>query len=117
MATISKQYLTGPIESLSGTFIGIGIVNPSGTVIHTSQTANSIEEVWLWATNIHTSPVALTLEWGAKISGHLTKVTIPSQEGLFQIIPGFPVTSGVVISAYASVSGVVSVAGYVNRIT
>lgn len=63
MATFQKLRLSGSTE-------GRGIViTATGTataqVIHTaSNVATTYDEVWLYATNISTATVLLTVEWG-----------------------------------------------------
>jgi hypothetical protein len=43
--------------------------------------------------------------------------TIPTKSGLVSVIPGIPLTGSVVVRAFAATTNVISIAGYVNRIT
>ena len=87
MATIAKVLLS---DSTSGRGIKVVATATAGTDLHTAVSGGSdIDEIWLWASNIHTGAVILTLEWGGALD----------------------------VAAFASVANVISVTGYVNRIS
>jgi hypothetical protein len=107
--------------ALSGLGSGIGLLisqtATAGNTFHESH-ATSIDEVWLWATNAHTETVDLTVEWGDVTDPGDTIVTpIPPDEGLILVIPGLTSTGTKTLAAFASVTNVVTVFGYANRIT
>lgn len=122
MATYSKQFLSG---SLSGAFSSGGPILISGTnqntmnVVHqtSTNTTSIIDEVWIYASNIHTSSVVLTIVF----DNSEIKLTIPPQSGLVLVVPGLLIRgngeSPGFINAYASTTNVISVSGYVNRIS
>lgn len=65
--------------------------------------------------------VRLTIQWGGTTSPNdeITRY-IPNQNGLYVLPPGLPLKGNatpLVIRAYADVASVVSIHGYVNRIT
>lgn len=91
-----------------------------GTTIHTAvagTTANTFDEIWLWAVNSDTSARKLTLEWGGATSPDcLIEVTIPPESGLYLVAPGLILQNGLVVTAFAATANVIMIHGYVNEI-
>ncbi len=114
MATYTKETFS---ESATGTPILIAATATAGTLIHQSAADSDIHEVWMWAANQHTSPLVLTVEFGGATAAYKIIVTIPAQEGLFQVIPGFPVVGAVAIRAFAGTTNLINVHGFVNTIS
>jgi hypothetical protein len=116
---------TGTYTSSTGT----ATANPASmTPIHTTQPSSSVfDEIWLYATNTSLAPVTLTLFYNGTATGGTTThswpnyISIPPQSGLTLITPGLIFTgdgtTGTTIRASASVANVVTISGYVNRIT
>jgi hypothetical protein len=119
MATFTKTLLSG---STRGRGIKVAATATPGTTIHTTGTsATTIDEVWLYAYNGHSSDVLTTIEFGGTSSPDDTiKVTIPAQSGLVLVAPGLILTgdgaAGLVVKAFAATTNVVTIHGYVNRI-
>jgi hypothetical protein len=114
MATIAKEKLS---DSTSGRGIKVVATATAGTDIHTATGAPNIDEIWLWASNSHTAAVTLTLEWGGVVSpDDLFKTTIQPNETVL-VAPGWILNGGIDVAAFASVANVISIIGYVNRIT
>lgn len=85
--------------------------------IHTAiawTTAWTYDEVWLWATNNHTATVNLTLEMGSATATDNIQMSIPSKTGLYLVVPWFVLQNEKVIKAFASVTNVVQIYGFVN---
>lgn len=107
---------------LSGSTDGLGIKltqTATGTeeTIHTSH-ATALDEVWIWAVNNHTAAVEATLEWGGVTDpDHTVKKTIPKDDGPFLLIPGFVLTNSKVIKAFAGTADVITLFGFVNRMS
>lgn len=116
MATFSKIKLSG---STDGKQIKIGAITTPGTTVHTGVSGTTdYDEVWIYATNNHTSSLALTIEWGGTVSpDDLIQMSIPAKTGLYLLIPGLVIQNGGVIRAYAGTTNLISVSGWVNRIT
>lgn len=118
MATFSKELLSG---STNGRPIKIGATATPGTLIHTtSSTAGVVDEVWLYATNTGTNTVVLTVEFGGTSDpDDLIVVGLPpiSTPQLLLVAPGWPLTGGVVVRAFANEADVCKVVGYVNRVS
>lgn len=122
MATYAKALLSG---STQGKAIKVAATTSgsAGTTIHATGTSSTIiDEVWLYATNSSASSVVLTIQWGGTTAvDNEIKISIPSNAGLTLVVPGLILTgTGSVantIAAYASTTNVVTVSGYVHRIS
>lgn len=119
MATFSKLILSG---STDGRAIKVAATGTPGTTIHTgSSTATTIDEVWLYAQNTDTSNRKLTIEWGGTSSpDDLIELTVTAESGLVLIAPGLLVKGNatpLVVRAFAASANVITIHGYVNRIT
>lgn len=119
MATFAKNILSG---STDGRAIKIGATSSPGTLIHTGSTSTStFDEVWLYAMNTDTSPRKLTVQWGGTTSpDDEIEITIPAESGLTLITPGLVLkgnTTPLVVKAFAATTNVITIHGYVNRIS
>lgn len=111
-------------NKLSGSTDGRGIkvvaTTTPGTTIHTAvsgTTANTWDELWMWAVNSDTAAKKLTIEFGGTTSPDDTiEVTIPPESGLFLVVPGLILDNGSVVKAFAASANVVMIHGYVNEI-
>lgn len=120
MATFSKVLLSGSTQGR-----GIKVVQTAtpGTTIHATGTSSTIiDEVWLYAINTSGSSVKLTIEYGGTTSPDDTiEVGITAESGLALIAPGLILTgtgaAANTIRAFAGTANVVSIFGYVNRIS
>jgi hypothetical protein len=122
MASFAKVLLSG---STQGRAIKIAATTSgsAGTTIHTTGTSSTvIDEVWLYAYNSASTNTVLTIQWGGVTAvDNETKLTVPPNSGLTLVIPGLILTgtgsAGNVIAAYAATTNVITISGYVNRIT
>lgn len=120
MATFTKVALSG---STQGKGIKVVATASTGTTIHATGTSSSIiDEVWLYAYNSHTSAVTLTIQFGGTTSpDNDIKLVIPVTSGLTLVIPGLILTgtgaAANTVYAYAGTANVVTLSGYVNRIS
>lgn len=119
MATFSKLVLSG---STDGKAIKVAATATAGTTIHTgSSTATTLDEVWIYAVNTSASNVKLTVEWGGVASpdDHI-EYTVPAENGLYLVIPGLILKGNatpLIVRAFAATANVITLTGYVNRIT
>lgn len=113
MAVFNKVILSG---STNGRPVSVSATASPGVSIHTAD-ASAIDEVWIYAVNRHTSDVVLTIELGGTTTGDQITVTLPTGGGPQLVIPGTPMTNSTVTQAFADVASVVSVFGWVNRIS
>lgn len=119
MATFAKQTLSG---STDGRAILVAATATPGTTIHTgSSTATTFDEVWLYAMNTDTTDRKLTIEWGGVTAPNdLIEFTVKAESGLYLIVPGLVLKGNatpLVIRAFAATANVVTITGYVNRIS
>jgi hypothetical protein len=120
MAAFSKVLLS---DSTQGRGIKVVATSTAGTAIHSTGTSSSIQdELWLYAFNSHTADVLLTVEFGnATAPDSNITITIKFDEGLFLVVPGLILTgsgsAAATVKAFAATANVVTITGYVNRIT
>lgn len=119
MASFSKIVLSG---STDGKAIKVAATGTPGTTVHTaSSTATVFDEVWLYAQNTDTTARKLTVEWGGTASpDDLIEITIPAESGLTLVVPGLVLKGNatpLVVKAFAATTNVVTIHGYVNRIS
>jgi hypothetical protein len=118
MATVVKRKLSG---STDGMPIKVAATATAGTTIHQAvagTTDGSYDEIWLYAYNGHTTAVELTIEYGgASVPDQNVKVTLPAKSGLTLIIPGLILQNSLYVKAFAGTANVITISGFVNRIT
>jgi hypothetical protein len=120
MATFTKTLLSA---SSQGQPIIVVATASSGTTIHaTGTSASIIDEMWLYANNTSTSPVLLTVQFGGTGAVQNAKpITLAPQSGDVLIVAGLPLTgdgtTATTTRAFAATASVVTISGYVNRIS
>lgn len=119
MPTIEKLILSG---STDGRQILVSATGSPGTAIHTaSTTSTTLDEVWLYATNNHTSDVNLTIQYGGTTSPNDSiSISLPIRSGLYLLVPGLLIKGNatpLIIRAFAGTTNVISISGFINRIT
>ena len=117
MATFTKTLLSG---STNGKAIKVAATATAGTTIHTAVSGtSSLDEIWLYAHNSSASAVKLTLEWGETTApdGNI-EINIGAEgTGLVLVAPGILLQNSLVVRAFAATANVVTLTGYVNRIS
>lgn len=122
MATLSKLCLQPAGTTGTGLAIKVAATATAGTAIHTaSSTSTTIDEIWLYAVNTSASSVKLTIEWGETTApdGHI-ELTVQPEAGLVTVIPGLLLQGNAtpkVVRAFAATANVITIHGFVNRIT
>ena len=120
MATFTKVLLSG---STQGKPVKIAATATTGTTIHATGTSSAtIDEIWLYAFNSDTTARTLTVEFGGTTAPDQNIVVdIPSKSGLTLVVPGLTLTgtgaAANTVTAFASTANVVTISGYVNRIS
>lgn len=120
MATFAKVKLSG---STDGKAIKVAQTASTGTTIHaTGTSASIIDEVWLYAYNSSSGPVSLTIQYGGTTAvDNDIKIDIPPTSGLTLVVPGLILTgtgaAANTVYAYAGTTNVITISGYVNRIS
>jgi hypothetical protein len=115
MATYTKLPLSG---DTSGAPIKVVATSSEGTFIHATDTNfDKIDEIWLYAYNSASVSVELTVQYGGTTAvNNDIKILIPSKSGLTLVVPGLILKDSIVL-AYAGTANVITLSGYVNRIT
>lgn len=120
MATYVKTLLS---SSSTGAPTTVVATASTGTTIHTTGTSASvIDEIWLYANNTSTSPVLLTVQFGGTGAvQHAKPITLAPQSGDVLIVAGLPLTgtgsAASTVAAFAATASVITISGYVNRIS
>jgi len=121
MATFSKQILSG---STNGRGIAVAATATLGTTIHaTGTSATILDEIWLYANNIHSAAVTLTVEFGgATTTSDLIQISIPATpSGLYLVCGGLILkgtgSAATTVTAFAGTASKIELFGFVNRIT
>ena len=122
MATFSKLALQPAGTTGDGLGTLVVATATAGTAIHTaSSTATTIDELWLYAYNNHSSDILLTIEFGGVTAPKdVIKQTVITQGGLVLVVPGFIIQGNAtakIVRAFAATASQISIFGYVNRIT
>lgn len=120
MATFTKTKLSG---STNGRGIAISNTATVGNTIHATGTSSSIlDEIWLYAMNVHSSSVLLTVEFGGTTTtSDLIQTAVTSQSGLTLIVPGLILSgtgsAATTVTAFANTASKIEIFGFVNRIS
>jgi len=120
MATFTKIALSG---STQGRAVKVAATSSVGTTIHATGTSSTIiDEVWLYAYNSSTGPVSLTIQFGGTTAvDNDIRIDIPPTSGLTLVVPGLILTgtgsAANTVAAYAGTANVITLSGYVNRIS
>jgi hypothetical protein len=115
MATYTKVLLSG---STNGTPTLIAATTGSGDIVHTAIAGtSSLDEIWLYANNTSTSPVLLTVQYGGTTTQYLKPITLAPQSGDVLIVAGLLLQNSLVVRAIAATASVITISGYVNRIS
>jgi hypothetical protein len=123
MASMSKHLLSGSTatngQGIKLTDTASSVATDAGYLIHTAVSGTSdLDEVWLWAMNTDTVDRKLTIEFGGTTApDNLIEVTISAEAGLVQVVPGLLLQNGLHIKGFAAAANVVTIYGFVNRIT
>jgi hypothetical protein len=119
MATFTKTILSGSTDGLP---ILVAATATAGTTIHTASSSTSVlDEIWIYAMNTAAASKKLTVEFGGTTSpDHLFELTIQPESGLVLVVPGLILKGNatpLVVRAFAETTNVVTISGYVNRIS
>lgn len=114
--TIARIPLSG---STHGRGIKVAATASAGDTIHTATSSTTdCDVVTLYAYNSSGSAVNLTLQWGGTTAvDDDIKLSIPATSGLTLVVPDLVLRNSLVVKAYAGTTNVVTIHGYVNRVT
>ena len=122
MATFTKLALQPAGTTGDGLGITVVATVTAGTAIHTaSATPATIDEIWLYAVNIDSSAVVLTVEFGGvSVTKDIIQQSIAATpSGLVLVCAGLIVKGNAtakIIRAFAGTASKIEIFGFVNRI-
>ena len=108
-------------SSTDGRGISITTTGSAGTLLHTgSSTAAHYDTINLYATNIDTSAIKLTVQWGGTTeAGDWIEVTIPPESGLVKVVEGGLIkgnaSTALEVRAFAGTTAKIAIFGDVIR--
>ena len=122
MATFQKLTLSGGSNNGRAIKVVATAIGTSPTLIHTgSSTSTHLDEVWIYAQNNHTADVALRIGFGAASDpDDIIEYTVKTKGGLYLVVPGLLLKGNatpLTVVAAAGTTNVISLTGYVNRIS
>jgi hypothetical protein len=117
MSSYTKELLSG---STNGRPIPVAATATPGTTIHTAPAGtSSLDEVYLFVSNVTAATVRLTVEFGgvSDPGDHMVKsLSVPAYSPPIPIATGQPVQNSVVVKAFGSTASALNITGFVNRI-
>ena len=123
MATFEKLALQPAGTTGDGLGITVVAIATAGTAIHTgSTTGATIDELWLYANNTHSSAVVLTIEFGGvSVTKDIIQTSIAATpSGLVLVCAGLIIQGNAtakVVRAFAGTASKIELFGFVNRIS
>jgi len=118
---MANTFLKLPLSaSVDGRSIMLTSTGSSSAVpIHTAPAGtSSLDEIWLYAYNDSSATINLALLFGGTTEPNdVIRNTIQPRSGRTLVVDGAILQNGLIVSAYAEVANVVTVGGYVHRIT
>lgn len=91
-----------------------------GTAIHTAVAGSAdFDEIYLWASNITSEAVLLTLEWGGVIDTDdllVQALPIPANSPPMPVATGQMLNGALLVKAFSDTASGINITGYVNRI-
>lgn len=117
MATYTRALLSG---STNGRVIPVAGTGTPGTLLHTAVAGtSSVDEIWLWVSNVTGAAATLTVEFGGVTDpgDHLCKgLSIPPNSPPIPIAMGICLQNGLVVRAFSGTASALNISGFVNRI-
>lgn len=117
MAAYTRHILSG---STNGRPIPIvaQATTTSITTIHTAATGTGgSDEIYLYVANMATAAREVTARIGGTTSDDAVRFSVPSQDGLYLLLPGVSLNNGLILGCQATATtGEVKAVGWVNRI-
>lgn len=105
-----------PSGSADGKPIKITAAATPGTTFHAAH-ATALDEIYMYLSNTDTVDRSVTVEFGGTLDpdNHLVFI-VPAGETMLAIA-GIPLTNSLSVAAFADAANVVTMSGYVNRVS
>lgn len=92
-----------------------------GTTVHTASTvATELDAIYLWAANTSAAAATLTIQWGGTTDpddAHPKGYSLAANGIPTMIAAGAVLRNGLIIKAYSGTANVLTLTGYVLRVT
>ena len=113
MTALRPMFGTGTVN---GNMVQIAAIVTAGDNLHTAIAGTDhIDEVYVYACNIHTADVVLTLEIDGVAAANQSTYTVPHGDGYHLVLPGIRMENAGTVAAFAGVTAVVNCIVIVNR--
>jgi hypothetical protein len=115
--TATRVVLSG--AAAGNRLIAVAAIATPGTTIHTAD-ATSLDGLYLWASNVTTNPVTLTIEWGGTTNPDdriINAFEIFPNSDPKPVVVGQILSNSLVVKAFASRTKAVNISGFVTRFT
>jgi hypothetical protein len=114
--TATRVVLSG--AAAGNRLIAVAAIATPGTTIHTAD-ATSLDGLYLWASNVTTNPVTLTIEWGgtALADRIINAFEIFPNSDPKPVVVGQVISNSLVVRAFCSAAKAVNISGFVTRFT
>ena len=100
----------------NGNMVPITVIVTAGNNLHTALAGTDhIDEVYVYACNIHTADVVLTMEIDGAGAPNQMTYTVPNADGFHLVLPGIRLEDAGTVAAFASVADVINCIVIVNR--
>lgn len=115
--TVYTKHLLG--TSIDGKGILVTATGTAGTLIHNPGTGTSDrDEIWVYAVNSAAASKKLTIQWGGVAApDDSVELTLAGESGLYLVIPGLLLQNCAPVRAFCETANLVTIHGFVNRIT
>ena len=104
-------------SSNNGKLVNVAKISTLGTPVHSAAGGSAVDWITLRASNQSSASCLLTVEFGGATDSDVTKITIPGQAGFMTILDRKPLGSSFNMTAFAAMSSVINLDGWVDRVT
>lgn len=88
----------------------------TSTALHTAITGtNHVDEIFVYACNMHTSDILVTIEVDGTADANIMTYTVPYQDGFHLLVPGIRMQNAGTLQAKAATASKVNCMVLVNR--
>lgn len=113
MPALRPMFGTG---TTNGNMVSITQTATAGNNLHTAIAGtNHIDEVYVYACNIHTADVVLTFEIDGTAAANQMTYTVPHGDGFHLVLPGIRLENAGTVAAFAGTTAVINCIVVVNR--
>jgi hypothetical protein len=114
MTALRPMFGTGTTNGNMAAVTGTG--TGTSVTLHTAVAGTDhIDEVYVYACNIHTANVTLTMEIDGTAAANQVKYVLPYNDGFHLVLPGIRMENAGTVKAFAGTADVINCIVIVNR--